>query len=136
MAEQEIIDELARQQILSSLRQDGTPKGLGWLGVIPGTGSNVGKDMTELSIGVEWDGKENVIPSLVPTLAPDEIAHIAGGGEVTRPIMLKAMEHAKARMAEGKSVWADTPTYDSYYQQQQAKILEELSKQQLLDSLR
>ena len=94
-----------------SLRTDGTPKGYGWLGNLKGTGKNAGHDMTEYSVGVEFDGKQYVIPSMVPTLSEDELNHILGGGEVTRPIMVKAVEHAKARMAEGKSVWADTPPY-------------------------
>jgi hypothetical protein len=93
------------------LRTDGTPKGRGWLGKISGTGDNAGNDMTEYSVGIEWGGKEHVVPSIVPTLTQEEIDHIASGKGITRPIMLKAMEHAKARMAEGKSVWSDTPRY-------------------------
>jgi hypothetical protein len=52
------------------LRADNTPKGQGFFGSIPLPG---GKVATEFSIGVEFDGKETQIPTLVPTLTKDEL---------------------------------------------------------------
>lgn len=86
------------------MREDGTPKGRGWLGELPMAD---GKVMTELSIGVSFDGKEKIIPSIVPTLSQEEIKHLSSGGDVTDSIVRKAVEHAKKRIAENKSVWAD-----------------------------
>ena len=132
MADQTIIDELAKKQILDALAQqqpnnflrpDGTSKGMGWLGAIPGIGENAGNSMTEFSIGATIDGRETLIPSLVPTLTKAEIQLLAEGNDVTDHIAMKAVEHAKSKLSEGKSVWADTPTYQSYIQ-----LLESLKK--------
>lgn len=80
-------------------REDGTPKGIGYFGEIQRPGGDIS---TELSIGV--DGRE--MPSLVPTLSRQEIAHLAGGGEMTDPIVDKAVAHARDRYAIGKSPFA------------------------------
>jgi len=85
-------------------RLDGTPKGTGFLGAIP---MDDGSDMTEMSIGVDMDGQETQIPSIVPTLDADEIRHLAGGGQVTTSIVDKAFAHAQSRMKSGKSPFAD-----------------------------
>ena len=58
---------------------------------------------TELSVGVNLNGKETDIPSLVPTLNQNEINYLLGGGRPTREIMNKAISHAQKRIAEGKS---------------------------------
>ena len=84
------------------LRKDGTPKGDGWLGVLPRTDKK-GMVSTEISIGVEFDGKETLIPTLVPTLTKKEIDYLLAGGEVTDAIMDKAVAHAKERMSKGLS---------------------------------
>ena len=131
------VEEMLRKQQMQSgdiqgmlggvplaLRQDGTPKGMGWLGNIPGIGENAGNYMTEYSIGVNIGGNETLIPSIVPTLTKAEIELLAGGNEVTDPIADKAVSHAKSRMAEGKSVWADTPP-----------ISDELSRKHILEEL-
>lgn len=65
-----------------------------------------GQTSTELSIGVEFDGKETEIPSLVPTLTRAEVDHMLAGNKPTLEIVRKAVEHAKKRMAEGKDVFA------------------------------
>lgn len=87
-------------------RTDGTDKGNGWLGPIKMTdGSN--KVMTEMSIGVNIDGKETLIPAIVPTLTKSEIDHLAKGGEPTKAIIDKAVEHARAQIEQGKSPFKD-----------------------------
>ena len=78
-------------------------KGLGYFGELKRPDGMVS---TELSIGVEFDGKETEIPSLVPTLTKDEINHLLAGNEPTEQIVDKAVVHAKERMAEGKSPFA------------------------------
>ena len=90
-------------------RIDGTPKGAGYFGEIPHPGKpNVYS--TELSIGVELDGKEIQIPLLVPTLSKSEIDAVIRGQE-TESIIRKAVDHAKYRMKQGKSVFAEDNEY-------------------------
>ncbi|MHC4745632.1 MAG: hypothetical protein ACYS8Z_27265 [Planctomycetota bacterium] len=50
------------------LRPDGTQKGLGFFGELQVRGGGV---TTEFSIGVQFDGIETQIPTLVPTLTQD-----------------------------------------------------------------
>ena len=86
-----------------SLRADGTPKGPGFLGTLKRPD---GKVSTELSIGVKLGGKEIEIPSLVPTLTKDEVNYLLEGNKPTKQIVNKAVKHAKKRIAEGKSPFA------------------------------
>ncbi len=85
-------------------REDGTKKGNGWLGQLK---TKDGEISTELSIGVEIDGKETLIPSLVPTLTKDEIDYLLSGGEPTDKIVKKATDHAMKRIRAGKSPFKD-----------------------------
>ena len=85
-------------------RADGTEKGPGFLGTLQRPDGRVS---TELSIGVEFDGKETEIPSLVPTLTQDETDHLLGGGDPTDAIVDKAVSHAKKRIKQGKSPFAE-----------------------------
>lgn len=94
------------------LRPDGTPKGSGWLGPIeikmPDGSTGV---MTEYSVGVQIKGKETHIPSLVPTLTPEEVELmktdiVPNGKPVPDSIVEKAAEFARKRIARGLSVWA------------------------------
>jgi hypothetical protein len=78
-------------------------KGPGFLGTLQRPDGQVS---SELSIGVEMDGKEIEIPSLVPTLTKDEVDHMLAGKKPTDAIVDKAVAHAKKRMAEGKKVFA------------------------------
>jgi len=84
-------------------RPDGTAKGEGWLGPIKTTDGRV---MTELTIGVNIDGKETDIPTLVPTLTKDEIALLASGKPATDAIVQKAINHAVSRISKGLSPYA------------------------------
>lgn len=91
-------------------RNDGkTYKGSGWLGEIPVKGGGVA---TEYTVGVQIDGKEIDIPTLVPTLTKDEVSQmvndiIPNSKPVPDAIMEKAAAHAKKRLSEGKSVFAN-----------------------------
>ncbi|MHC4648102.1 MAG: hypothetical protein ACYTBJ_21795, partial [Planctomycetota bacterium] len=86
------------------LREDGTRKGSGFLGEIPTPSGDV---MTELSIGVNFDGKERLIPLIVPTLTREEISALASGAEPTREMVGKAVQHARQRISSGQSVFKE-----------------------------
>jgi len=87
----------------TDLRPDGTVKGPGYFGALT---RRDGKVSTELSIGVEFDGKETQVPTLVPTLTAGEIGLLLSGGKPTDEIVNKAVTHAKERLAAGKSPFA------------------------------
>lgn len=78
-------------------------KGEGFLGVLDRPDGGVS---TELSIGVNFDGKEREIPTLVPTLTNQEVQHLIGGGKPTEGIIAKAVTHARERISEGKNPFA------------------------------
>jgi len=84
-------------------RADGSQKGLGFFGILARPD---GKISSELSIGVNMDGKEIAIPSLVPTLNKDEINYLLKGGKPTPEIVRKAVMHARQRMSNGQSPFA------------------------------
>lgn len=81
-------------------REDGTNKGLGFFGGIP---TKNGQKMTELSF--EADGI--FAPLLVPTLTREEINLLVSGQKPTEAIYKKAIAHAKKRITEGKSPFAN-----------------------------
>ena len=83
-------------------RTDGTPKGPGWLGTLKTTDGS-GKVSTEISVGVNIDGKETLIPTLVPTLTKQEVDHLLAGGKPNDAIVKKAVEHARKQIKNGKS---------------------------------
>lgn len=85
-------------------RADGTPKGRGFLGELKRPDGNVS---TEISVGVQINGKETDIPTLVPTLTKDEIQSLLNGDKPSDAIVQKAVDHAKMRISQGKSVFAD-----------------------------
>ena len=86
------------------LRADKTQKGNGFFGPLERPD---GKISTELSIGVNIDGKDIEIPTLVPTLDQEEIDYLLGGGKPTETIINKAVEHARGRIKSGKSPFAE-----------------------------
>lgn len=85
-------------------RSSGQRKGNGFLGALTRPDGNVS---SELSVGVNFDGKEMEIPSMVPTLTQQEIKHLLGGGEMTDAIVQKAVDHARMRMQHGLPVFAE-----------------------------
>lgn len=89
-------------------RPDGTDKGAGYLGELKMTdGSD--RVVTEMSIGVQIDGKETQIPTVVPTLNQEQLSYILKGGDVTKrkDIIQAAVDHAGARIEKGLSPYAD-----------------------------
>ena len=87
-------------------RRDGSIKSAeGYLG--PVTNKNDGKTMTELSIGVQIDGREVEIPAMVPTLSESEIEMLrnirVGIDPIPRSIQQKAVEHARPFLEAGES---------------------------------
>jgi hypothetical protein len=93
-------EDLAAEQASYGNRPDGTPKGKGFLGELKTTNGDV---MTELSFSVELDGKEVLMPAIVPTLSKSEIKHLQETQEITPEIQNKAVDHAMGRIKEGKS---------------------------------
>lgn len=81
-------------------RPDGTFKGPGFMGVLP---NKMGGVSTELSVGVEINGKEHEIPTLVPSLDKEEVDYLLAGFEPTQEIVDKAVQHAIGRIDSGKS---------------------------------
>ena len=112
------------QTNVTNIRPDGTTKGPGFLGRIQ---NNDGSYSTELTVGVNIDGKEVNIPTLVPTLSKEELQFLQAGGDPrqNKAIMDKAIAHARQRMAQGQSPYVDTQA-----QPKQSQILT-LLKQKL-----
>lgn len=92
-----------RRQDGGELRIDGTKKSMqGFLGPIK---NSRGQIMTELSIGVEMDGKEIEIPTLVPTLNDQDIQvlqNLSDDAPIPESIIKKSVAHAQERMKENK----------------------------------
>jgi len=86
------------------MRQDGTEKQSGFFGELERPDGRVS---TEISIGMNIDGKEVELPTLVPTLTKKErdwlINEWEGGSDIPKAIKDKAVKHAIKRMKEGKS---------------------------------
>ena len=82
---------------------DGTTKGKGFFGPLP---TKDGQVMTELGIGVNFDGQEAEIPTLVPTLTKQELQSLLQGNAPTDAIIQKAVDHAKIRLNQGLSPFA------------------------------
>ena len=90
-------------------RNDGTPKGRGYLGQVRNARGEI---MTELTIGVNMDGKETEIPTLVPTLTAEEVAYLKmmdpdRGEDIPDQILEKAIRFAEDRRSQGLPVFAD-----------------------------
>ena len=89
-------------------RSDGTPKGDGFLGALPRPDGSVS---SEISIGVNIDGKEVDIPTLVPTLSQSErqwllTNDLSDPKKIPGSIIDKAIAFARPRLAAGKSPFA------------------------------
>jgi hypothetical protein len=99
-------DVLEEQRGSYGLRPDGSKKGKGWLGPQKMTNGS-GYDMSEFSVGFDFDGQQMDVPTLVPTLTSEELSHLLGGGQPTQEIMNKAYEHAVMRIRQGLSPFKD-----------------------------
>lgn len=87
------------------LRPDGSKKGTGYLGAVR---NKFGDVMTEFTVGIELDGEEVDIPTLVPTLTKSEVKQLQDLDDDTPipdSIINKAVKHAIMRKQEGKSVF-------------------------------
>jgi GH24 family phage-related lysozyme (muramidase) len=97
-------DEKMPEKIDDMLRPDGTRKSeIGFLG--PQT-SDSGNIMTEYSVGVEIDGKEMDVPTLIPGLTEDELNVLKtepDPNNIPKAIINKARDHAVQRIKEGQS---------------------------------
>ncbi|KKN75853.1 hypothetical protein LCGC14_0375610 [marine sediment metagenome] len=103
--------ETKKEVLRAGRRADKTLKGKGFLGELEMQDGS-GKIATEISIGVELNGKETQIPTLIPTLTKKEINHLLNGKKPTDAIVKKAITHAKKRIESGESPFADTPDRD------------------------
>ena len=95
-----------REMPADMYRADGSIKSeQGFLGPVQNAVS--GKTMTELSIGIEINGREMQVPSMVPTLTPEEIEILRTNDfegrakDIPESIMRKAKEHAEMRIEQG-----------------------------------
>lgn len=87
-------------------RPNGTNKGKGFLGELKMKDGS-GKVATEMTVGVNFDGKERDIPLIVPDLSGKELDHLLSGKQPTRSIIDKAVGHARRRLDQGMSPYAD-----------------------------
>jgi hypothetical protein len=92
-------------------RPDGSKKGKGWLGGVFLDDGSVATEFSTQSDAVTVNGKRIDFPTLVPTLTPEELRTmkqvIATNGEIPEGVMQKAIQHARKRLSENKSVFAD-----------------------------
>jgi hypothetical protein len=108
--------EASGKLIDETKRPDGTTKGNGYKGVLK---ASDGTDVTEFSISssdVKVKGKEIDFPTIVPTLTKAEVNLmltdiIPNKKRIPDAIYKKAVDHAKKRIKEGKSVFAETGDY-------------------------
>ena len=85
-------------------RPDGTNKGVGFFGTLKAPD---GKDVTEYSIGVGFDGKDMLIPTVVPGLTEEQLRLILSGGNPDKQVIDKAIKHALNRLSSGKSPYLE-----------------------------
>ena len=90
-------------------RVDGTLKGTGWLGELK-MKDGTDRVMTEFSIGVNINGKETEIPTIVPTLEKKEIDYLLEGNKPTKEIIDKALTHAIKRLKNRQSPFKNDGT--------------------------
>jgi hypothetical protein len=88
-------------------RADGSSKGNGFLGLLQRPDGGVS---SEISIGIDINGKEREIPTMVPTLSQDQLdwlmTHDVAHEQIPRPIVQKAVDFARGRLAAGKDPFA------------------------------
>ena len=86
------------------VRHDGSMKGTGWFGPLK---NSLDQDVTEFSIGLNFGEGDVDVPTLVPTLTPEEVQQVldvsAGNGQLSDAIIQKAGTHARMRMDQGLS---------------------------------
>ena len=106
-------------------RNDGTLKGKGFLGELKMKDGS-GDVATEMSIGVNINGKEIEIPTITPNLTQDEIDYLLKGNNVldksekSERIIEKSIAFAKDRIKKGLS-----PFYEPIKQTQPTQVSEQ-----------
>ena len=97
--------DFTSQEIESwGLRPDGTPKGLGWLGVFENPSGGLS---SELTVSANVDGKDIYFPLLIPGLSDEEIDKVLLSKEIPEDIFQKALNHAMMRISSGMSPYKD-----------------------------
>lgn len=111
-------------------RPDGSKKGSGWLGALRNSKGDVVTEFSMQSDAVKVDGKRIDFPMLVPTLTEDEKNAVlaASAGEKPDEKLLasaqqKAVDHARAKVERGESVWANSGAGDETISDEQANAL-------------
>lgn len=97
-----------RPQPRFGFRPDGTPKGEGWLGVLPLADGNLATEYSMQSQAVKVGDQMVDFPTLVPTLNQEEVNLmlsdiIPNRKPIPEPIVQKAIKHAKDRLDKGLS---------------------------------
>jgi hypothetical protein len=107
-----LLDEPRARVGKMGLREDGTPKGFGWLGTLIRPDGDVS---TELSVSSDLFGKETSYPLLVPGLTPQEMQYLLTAEPGPRffqnmppGLFDKATAHAAHRIKQGKSPFRQT----------------------------
>ena len=96
---------------INNARPDGTPKGTGFFGLLTRPD---GKVSTEISIGLDINGKQINVPLLVPSLTFEELNYLLQTNveskdfikNIPSSIMDKAYNHAQERIKAGLSPFA------------------------------
>lgn len=99
----EIVNPTPQEMAGWPKRADGSQKGLGFFGLMK---RHDGSVSSELSIGVNLDGREMEVPLLVPSLSRGELDHLLNGGAPSKAMVDKAVDFAVQRMGAGKSPFA------------------------------
>jgi len=92
----------------AGLREDGTKKDAGFLGELPNAKGDIS---TELSISVNINGKETLIPTIVPGLSVSQLEtllNLEEGEQPPREIVDIAVKHAKKRISQRRSPFFKT----------------------------
>ncbi len=92
------------------VRHDGTQKGQGFYGPIK---SNNGTDISELAVGMEWDGQEHEVPTMVPGLTPEQMRYMTDnsdlpekGSDMYNQIVDNAGRYSELRQKQGQPLFA------------------------------
>lgn len=103
-------------------RADGSEKGMGWLGLRRRPDGNVS---SEISSGIQVNGKEMDVPLMVPGLTKPELDYLMTNDpdleknpdffkKMPRSILQKAQNFAKRRIEQGKSPFRQPDEAEQY----------------------
>lgn len=88
------------------LRQDLTPKGEGYFGILPMQDGS-GNVATEMSMTYDYGNGDVLVPLMNPSLTKTEINHLLKGYEPTKQMIDKTYQFGLQRLQEGRSPFAD-----------------------------